>query len=274
MTIQTKRVLYFFIYTFAFTWFFWGISLLDAHGLIQSPIPRELFGIIGTFGPSIIGLVFLIKFDGITFTRLIKDTFVIKSQWTWKFFAFFLMPVILGVSYLITRFIFGINYQLEWFQTPWMIPVVYVYILILGGPLGEEIGWRGYALKHMLRSLTPFTASLILGIIWTCWHIPAFFIEGSAQQGISFYLYTINTIVLTMFMTILFIKSKLNIASAVYFHASANFALGIFYIIDESLALLFIGIFMLTTLAYLLIKYKDIYFSKIQVDQISYDRGR
>jgi membrane protease YdiL (CAAX protease family) len=256
---------------FIFTWFFWGISLMDSEGLIKSPIPREIFGMIGAFGPSIIGLVFLIKYEGRNFKSIIKETFLIKGKWYWKLFAFLLMPAILGLSYIITRFIFGIQYQLEWFEAPLMIPIVYLYILFLGGPLGEEIGWRGYALKKMLRFLTPFSASLILGLIWTVWHVPAFFIEGSAQAGISFYLYTINTLVLTMFITILMIKTKFRIASALYFHASSNFALGIFYIIDESIALLMIGVFMISVLTFLLVKYRHLYFSNDTQEALIHD---
>lgn len=267
MSLHTKRIIRFFVFAYLFTWFFWGFSLLDSKAVITSPIPREFLGIIGTFGPSIIGLIFLIKYDQRRFGTIIKETFVLKGKWSWKLFSLFLMPMILGFSYLVTRYAFGITYTLEWFEKPLFIPVVYVYILFLGGPLGEEIGWRGYALKNMLKQWTPFTASLILGIVWTCWHIPAFFIEGSAQQGISFYLYVANTLILTMFITILFIKTRFQISSALYFHASANFALGIFYIIDEPLALTFIGMLMISTLAYLLIRYRHIFFTKLNLEE-------
>lgn len=186
-----------------------------------------------------------------------------KGKLFWKLFAFLFMPLVLFVSYIVSHYLFSVEYTLEWFKTPLLIPIVYFYILILGGPLGEEIGWRGYALKELLNKFNPFVASLILGVIWTCWHIPAFFIEGSAQEGISFYLYFINTIVLTLFITILFIKTKFRISSGLYFHASANFALGIFYIIDEPLGLLFVGIFMIASIIYLLFKYRTVYFQKI-----------
>ena len=263
MSHVSKRLILFFVLAYGFTWFFWGISLLDSKDIITSPIPGQILGIIGTCGPSIIGLIFLIKYNDRKFLTIIKETFVLKGELVWKLLALLLMPTLLGISYLITRFIFGIEYTLEWFKTPQMIPIVYLYILFLGGPLGEEIGWRGYALKEMLKKMTPFTASLVLGIIWTCWHIPAFFIEGSAQQNIPFGLYMINTIILTFIITLLFIKTHYRIASAVYFHTGANFALGIFYIIDEPLGLLFTGIFIIGTFITILIKHRDLWFQKI-----------
>jgi len=46
------------------------------------------------------------------------------------------------------------------------------------GPLGEELGWRGFALPRMLTRWQPLAVSLILGLIWGVWHLPAFFIVG------------------------------------------------------------------------------------------------
>lgn len=39
--------------------------------------------------------------------------------------------------------------------------------------VGEEIGWRGFALPHLQSRSTPLVASLIIGVLWAFWHVPS-----------------------------------------------------------------------------------------------------
>jgi uncharacterized protein len=58
---------------------------------------------------------------------------------------------------------------------PELIPK-FVFILLFIG-LGEETGWRGFALPELQKHLSPVVASLVLGGIWAAWHIPLFGVE-------------------------------------------------------------------------------------------------
>ena len=51
---------------------------------------------------------------------------------------------------------------------------VAVVIVVVNG-LGEEAGWRGYALEHLQRRWSPLRATLVIAPLWAAWHLPLFF---------------------------------------------------------------------------------------------------
>jgi membrane protease YdiL (CAAX protease family) len=64
---------------------------------------------------------------------------------------------------------------------------VYNYSTLLGGPLGEEPGWRGYALPRLETALGPVRASLVLGLLWIGWHLPLFLYPGWTSSPLWIY---------------------------------------------------------------------------------------
>jgi membrane protease YdiL (CAAX protease family) len=58
----------------------------------------------------------------------------------------------------------------------------FAMFLLVFGPLPEEMAWRGYALDGLQAKWNAFMASLILGVAWTIWHLPLFWIELEFRQ--------------------------------------------------------------------------------------------
>ncbi len=94
---------------------------------------------------------------------------------------------------------------------------------LLLGPLGEELGWRGYLLPRMLERMSPATAAVVVGIIWMIWHIPAFFASGLPQSGMALPVFAIAGVALSVFVTWLFVNANQSILIAgVVPHAIVN----------------------------------------------------
>ena len=82
----------------------------------------------------------------------------------------------------------------------------FLLLMILGGPLAEELGWRGFARDPLQKGRSALSASLILGVIWALWHLPLFFIEGTSQAAIGlgstvFWLWHVQVVALSVGLT-------------------------------------------------------------------------
>jgi len=104
-----------------------------------------------------------------------------------------------------------------------------VFVLTLtAGPMGEELGWRGYALGEFQKKYSPLGAALILGLLWGFWHLPLWFITGFSGTDLLIYIFSfllaINST--SVLITYFYNKSK-NILIAIWIHFWFNFLLKI-----------------------------------------------
>jgi len=114
-----------------------------------------------------------------------------------------------------------------------LIPLYLVMVVLMpwNGPVGEEFGWRGYALPRLQNKYGALIASLVIGFIWGFWHLPSLFapqgVVGAiaAELGLIFLLpYILGTIANSIFMTWLYNKSNTSaLIAGIVFHASINF---------------------------------------------------
>jgi uncharacterized protein len=95
--------------------------------------------------------------------------------------------------------------------------------LIALGPLGEELGWRGFLLSRLLERMKPLSAVFTVGTIWMLWHVPAFLLSGAPQSTMSFPIFVIGGIAFSMFITFLFLNARQSVLIAgIIPHTIAN----------------------------------------------------
>jgi membrane protease YdiL (CAAX protease family) len=81
-------------------------------------------------------------------------------------------------------------------------PIYFVIVFFGGGPLGEEIGWRGFALPRMQQRYGALGGTLLLGVLWTCWHLPDFLTASKGGgPGTDFSTFLLNFAVFFLMVT-------------------------------------------------------------------------
>ncbi|PSL20477.1 CPBP family intramembrane glutamic endopeptidase [Shimia abyssi] len=94
--------------------------------------------------------------------------------------------------------------------------------LILG-PLGEELGWRGFFQDRLNREIGWLEASLLIGAIWFVWHLPLWMIE-SPHSEIAISLFAGHVICYSIVIGGAYTISGGSILPAVLIHLTFNLA--------------------------------------------------
>ncbi len=216
---RNKLVIYLII-TFSMTWIsWWLLAWLTQADALQygAPVFMALFSI-GGLGPTVAPFVTSLITDGKKGLKLYRS---IAFKWSIPIYWYFIAVVILLVSRFtaigISGFFdlqFTVNYQ-PWFQ---FFPTF--LIMIIGGGL-EEFGWRGMALPELLKKTSPLMSTIIVGFIWSLWHLPLFYVIGSSQSHDNFIGFTCHTMALSFVLTWLFLKTK-SVIIPLLTHAASN----------------------------------------------------
>ena len=88
------------------------------------------------------------------------------------------------------------------------------------GALGEEPGWRGFALPGLQRTLSPLVSTLILGVLVTGWHVPLLFLEEGGLQPSILVGYLLGTVAVTFWYSWLFNHTSGSVLITLVSHAT------------------------------------------------------
>jgi len=210
--------------TFGITWAIAVMALgfstwFEAHfGPLTSSSP---FFYVAVWAPNIAALVLTTARGGEALKDLFSRLFRWRvSAWVW-FAAIAFYPALMLIVQLI-----GLAFGRPLASVDaWLLVAAGVFNLpaLLLGPLGEELGWRGYLLPRMLQRMRPASAALVVGSNWMLWHLPAFFASGLPQSGTALPVFVIAGIALSVSVTWLFVNAKQSILIAgVIPHAVVN----------------------------------------------------
>ena len=200
--------------------------------LIWSESTSQLFFWIAGFSPTLVAsLLSWIKKGRLGLRELLKLRAAPKAGW----YLFCLMgtPLVMVSALLIHRLLGGemprlldpmhLVTSLE--QWPGII-IVFLYILVFSA-LGEEVGWRGYLLPRLIKRVSHFQASLFLGLIWACWHLPLFWLSDTIQSQLPISWFLAQILGSTFIYTWIYLRTEKNIILPILFHTAGNASLGL-----------------------------------------------
>jgi len=215
------RLLIFFVLTIGISWIMWLPSVLNSNGREVAAI-LLVVSMLASFTPSIIGIIMRFKEMGKEKAmEWIDEKINIRFNPIWIAVVFILFPALAAVSYNLALAV-NEGIESELIVSPIMIPVLFLQILFIGGAIGEEFGWRGYALDRLLQLYSPVIATLILGLIWSLWHLPLFFIEGTVQSNVPIWQFILQNTCIAFFYTWIYLRTKGNMLLMILLHAVAN----------------------------------------------------
>jgi uncharacterized protein len=88
--------------------------------------------------------------------------------------------------------------------------------------IGEEAGWRGFALPRLADRLGLPLASLVLGVIWGVWHLPQFFVRGADTYGQSFWFFVIQVTAISVAFAWLWMRTGRSLLLTMLLHSAIN----------------------------------------------------
>jgi uncharacterized protein len=191
---KRRPLILFFLLAYAFAWIAWLPILLSRAGLgwIPGDFPASLI-VIGLCGPTVSALT-------VQWVRK-RNLRICRFRTSWRDLV---LGLIVGVGLVLVVCVIGpavatsrtpvrmLNWRIFLGLSPWHL------LILIGGPINEEPGWRGFALPRLQRRFGAVGASVLLGVLWGAWHLPLFLLRGWARMPIG------NFLVLAISLAVLF----------------------------------------------------------------------
>ena len=185
----------FFALVFGVSWTMSVVQLLVPPSTGGAPSPAQIAGTvisalalrIELLSPALAGVVMSWAVRGRSGLRdLAARCTLWRVGWRWYAIVLVAFPLVFGSAIVLAVAITGAGNPVA-APVGWQMWVLMPLLVALGGPLHEELGWRGFALPRLMDRFGDLSASVILGVLWAAWHwqpweLPQMFARYSAAE--------------------------------------------------------------------------------------------
>lgn len=152
-----------------------------------------------------------------------------KNKVNWKT----IVNVVLIQSFIFICIIYAIrikdNVQESAFTVSSVGMLIYFFFKnLFAGPLGEELGWRGFVGQELQKKYSPLKSAIIIGFGWGIWHAPIWLTTGLIGKQLIMYivLFMASVIAISIIMTAFYNLNK-NLIIPIIIHQLFNFFIGL-----------------------------------------------
>lgn len=220
------RPVLFFALAYLFTWIFWIPAIF---------LPQNLGAVlmlIGLLAPGIVSTVFVLASGSKELKTDLKNKIIgfYKVKWGNVALAVVVFAMIIVSSILLST-LFGQSLNQFAFTEDFSftgVGIAGAFFTILIASIVEEVGWKGYCEDSIGNYMNWFWESMLFGVLWSFWHFPLIFIQGTYQAGLMVNpLYVINFFVsgipMGFIITWVYLASDRSILACMIFHLVVNF---------------------------------------------------
>jgi len=217
-----RPVLTFFLLAYALAWLAWAPLVLSRGGLGFLPFDLPLWTTLpGSYAPLVAACI--VQRMSMGDYRIGRLAPIPRRALT---------SAVLGISLIVLGFVLlpslwlsnGISQAFEWAALA-AYPYGAFRAALMAGPIGEEPGWRGFALPRLQEMYGPVRAVVLLGALWALWHAPLFLVPS--WNGASPHVYFLLVAGFGFVMALCFNLSQRSILVAIVLHAVFNASSGI-----------------------------------------------
>jgi len=241
LLLARRPLVAYFILAYALTWVLllpFVLSQGGGVGVIPLTTPSDGSGLayllvfVAALGPALAAIIVTAASQGWTGVKsLLRRMVLVKVGIRWYLVAL-LLPL---VAYVLPLLLLGGSAFVSSLLNVQGAIILLLYLLlsiagmVIAAPLGEELGWRGFALPRLQEQYGPLRGSLLLGLLWGLWHLPLFLTtwEKPYESLLGLLLFLVQTISFTVVLTWLFNHTRGSILLAMLCH-SAYGASGVF----------------------------------------------
>ena len=220
------RPVLFFTLAYLFTWIFWIPAIFAPENLGAALM------FIGLLAPAVVStvLVLVSKSDLLKKDLRIKLIGFYKVKWLNVLLAILQFAGIVVCSILLSL-VFGQSanqFSLTEDFSFTGVGVAGALLTVTAASIIEEVGWKGYCEDSIGAYMNWFWESMIFGILWSLWHLPLIFIQGTYQAGLMVNpLYVVNFFIsgipLGFIITWVYLVSDRSILACMIYHLFVNF---------------------------------------------------